>query len=185
MTIEYHLKNDLLQFNVAQLMKERAEASRLYFVDNAIVPLDDADVVIKSPISGQIRLVKVETTVLVTGTLHTTLELPCTRCLKPVDTPVTLDIEETFNPVSASGGELLDISEDIDPATLIDETHILDMTEVVRQNLYVCQPTHILCREDCKGLCATCGHNLNESTCNCQNTAIDSRWAGLLAFKDE
>ncbi len=186
MAIAYHVKGELLQFNVAQLLKEKVEASRTYEIENAIVPVDDLALTVTAPITGRIRLVRVETNVLVTGTLRTTLKLPCTRCLEPVEAPVTVEIEETFVPVSdVSVGNPVVIADDVDRATLIDESHILDLTEVVRQNLFVSQPTHILCREDCKGLCSTCGHNLNEGRCDCQNTTIDSRWSALLALKDD
>lgn len=186
MAIAHQVNGELLQFNVAQLLKEKVEASRTYEIKNAIVPVDDLALAITAPITGHIRLVRVETNVLVTGTLHTTLNLPCTRCLEPVEAPVTVEIEETFVPVSdVAVGNPVVIADDVDSATLIDEAHILDLTEVVRQNLFVSQPTHILCHENCKGLCSTCGHNLNEGRCDCQNTTIDSRWSALLALRDD
>ena len=36
-------------------------------------------------------------------------------------------------------------------------------------------PTKVLCSEDCKGICRVCGHNLNEGTCDCEDTGLDPR----------
>jgi uncharacterized protein len=40
-------------------------------------------------------------------------------------------------------------------------------------------PTQVLCRDDCKGLCAKCGANLNLADCDCEDKEIDPRWAEL------
>ena len=36
-------------------------------------------------------------------------------------------------------------------------------------------PTKVLCKEDCKGICNVCGQNLNEGTCDCEDTGLDPR----------
>jgi len=41
----------------------------------------------------------------------------------------------------------------------------------------------ILCAEDCKGLCPTCGANLNETDCDCK-APVDARWASLKDLRD-
>jgi len=180
------LKGNLLRFNVAQLLKERTEASRKFKIESALVPVDDLGLTLKSPLTGTVRMVKVGADVLVTGTLDATLEIPCTRCLTPVDVPVSIEIEETFVPVAdIATGMHLTLPEDADATTLIDEGHLLDLTEVVRQELYVSQPTQVLCREGCRGLCSQCGQNLNISTCDCETPITDSRWAALLSLKKD
>ncbi len=185
MSQSHQLKQELLQFNVAQLLKERTEASRKFNIQNAAVYVADLGLKLVAPVSGSVRLVKVAGDVLVTGTLTTVLQMPCTRCLEPVDVPVTIEIEETFIPITdIATGMHLTLPEDVDDTILIDEAHILDLTEVVRQDLFISQPTHVLCREDCRGLCPQCGQNLNVGTCNCDTTTIDSRWSSLLTFKD-
>ncbi len=44
----------------------------------------------------------------------------------------------------------------------------LDLDELVRSLVVLSLPMKNLCREDCKGLCPVCGHNLNESDCGCE-----------------
>ncbi len=185
MTQSHRLAKDLLQFNVAQLLKERTEASRKFNIEDAVIVVDDLGLILVAPLSGTIRLVKAAGDVLVTGTLSTIMQLPCTRCLEPVDVPVTIEIEETFIPITdVATGMHLTLPEDVDDSTLIDDAHILDLTEVVRQELYVSQPNQVLCREDCRGLCPRCGQNLNLDACKCDISEIDSRWSALLTLKN-
>ena len=67
----------------------------------------------------------------------------------------------------------------------IDEHHILDLTEAIRQYRVMALPMKPLCREECAGLCPTCGKNLNTGPCDCPANEIDPRWAKLLKLKSE
>lgn len=62
----------------------------------------------------------------------------------------------------------------------IDEYHLLDLTEALRQYTIVAVPMKPLCKADCAGICPTCGTNLNESTCDCDKSLKDGRWGPLL-----
>jgi uncharacterized protein len=59
----------------------------------------------------------------------------------------------------------------------------IDLTEVVREQLYLALPMKPLCREDCKGLCPVCGVNRNRETCTCQEVWVDPRMAALKKWK--
>jgi uncharacterized metal-binding protein YceD (DUF177 family) len=65
-----------------------------------------------------------------------------------------------------------------DPTYFIDEGW-LDLRQPLREQILLTLPMHPLCRPDCKGLCSTCGHNLNEGPCNCSTEEIDPRLADL------
>jgi len=54
-----------------------------------------------------------------------------------------------------------------------------DIVVPVRQALVLSMPMKPLCSEGCRGLCPTCGANLNERTCNCKTETFDPRWDGL------
>ena len=60
-----------------------------------------------------------------------------------------------------------------------DETDFLDLTEEAREAIILAFPGYPVCREACKGLCATCGANLNEVTCACRKAGRDDRWSAL------
>ncbi len=59
----------------------------------------------------------------------------------------------------------------------------IDLNELMREQFYLALPMKPLCREDCKGLCAQCGTNLNTGTCDCAPVWEDPRLAALKALK--
>ena len=177
-----------LTFNVAQLLKETVGATRSATVVADLYRLapdleagrvsDDAEPPV---LTGPVRLMRTGEGVLVQGHLTGELSMPCSRCLEPVTVPVDIDVVEVFSPtLDILTGQAVQ-PEDDDTALWIDEHHILDLREVLRQDLLVALPLHPLCREDCRGLCPTCGQNLNEGTCNCEPEP-DPRWAALAAL---
>jgi uncharacterized protein len=174
------------QFNVAQLLKQPSGTRRVYDIDTSEVPPFDDDLEVVAPFRGQVRLMRVGAGVLVTGGLETTLEVACTRCLTAFQTPVSFEIEEEFKPsVDIQTGGVLPQDPEQDEATLIDERHILDLAEVMRQSLVLSSPSSPVCRPDCQGFCPQCGQDLNEGSCDCQPEATDPRWAALKADFEE
>jgi uncharacterized protein len=55
----------------------------------------------------------------------------------------------------------------------------LDITDDIRDTLLLALPMKMLCTEDCRGLCAGCGANLNEEPCRCAASGADPRWEAL------
>jgi uncharacterized protein len=53
------------------------------------------------------------------------------------------------------------------------------LEDVLREQVLLSLPARTLCREDCKGLCPRCGHNLNTDPCECDPAPADPRWAAL------
>lgn len=103
------------------------------------------------------------------------LEGPCMRCLEQAGHALEIDAREVDQP---GGGEDLSspyLSEDV-----------LDVAAWARDALALALPTQIVCREDCAGLCAVCGANLNEAGPEHAHEAEpDPRWAALRELKLE
>lgn len=93
----------------------------------------------------------------------------CDRCLKEVK----LHIEDDFETRLVTGDE----EEKYDAYAIENET--LDIVELVSDELLAHIPFQIVCDEDCLGLCPTCGKNLNEGECNCDDAHIDPRFEVL------
>lgn len=180
-----------LIFNVAQLLKEPVGATRSATVTADVYRLapeltesgvQEADE--QPELSGRVRLILTGDGILVQGDLSTEIILPCSRCLEPVVVPIDVELEEVFTPtIDIITGQTIKPEED-DRALWIDEHHILDLSEVLRQDVLVAVPMHPVCREDCRGLCSTCGQNLNEGNCNCAPEP-DPRWATLAALLNQ
>ncbi|MGH2541254.1 MAG: YceD family protein [Ardenticatenaceae bacterium] len=176
-----------MQFNVAQLLKEATGATRKYEIREPAEELElDPELIVQEPLTGRIKFTKIPQGVLVTGELDTVLEVSCSRCLEPFDLAVSIELEEEFHSTTdVQTGARLPQGEEYDPATLIDEKHIVDLSEVVRQELLLVLPSLPVCREDCKGICPQCGQNLNEALCDCPTEFLDPRWEALRALLDE
>jgi uncharacterized protein len=169
-----------MRYNVAQLVKGPTGAYRQYDVHADIRNLDP-EMELARPLVGWIKLMRTSQGVLATGKLETSLRTECRRCLEPCDLDVVVELEEEFYPtVRIDDAPLDDVAaEDRDVALRIDEHHILDLSEVIRQALWLAGPEEALCREDCAGLCPDCGGNRNLGECTCEAAPVDPRWAAL------
>jgi uncharacterized protein len=174
--------------NVAQLLKEGVGASRRLELVGELHDIDENNAG-ATPVKVNITLVCIPTGVLVTGTAKLKLTQACRRCLELSEAEATLQIEEEFRPsIDIETGAPLPIGDDVDPELVIDEHHILDLTEVVRQLAMVEGAGYGLCQPGCKGLCPSCGSNLNLGPCTCAPTQGDPRLAvlaKLLASQDD
>jgi uncharacterized protein len=169
-----------MEYNVAQLLKGPTGGQRRYYLSEEIKNLDP-DLEPVKPLEGWITLLRTSQGILVSGTLSTVLQMECNRCLEPCEVEVEMELEEEFRPTVAINDVPLDPvpEEDEDEALTIDEHHILNLTEVVRQGIWLAAPMEALCRVDCAGLCPQCGGNRNLGECTCEEPDIDPRWAAL------
>jgi uncharacterized protein len=173
-----------MRFNVAQLLKEQTGGIRQYSLHEDIAELDP-DIRPLTSMGGDIRMVRTADGILVTGHLHTSVELVCSRCLEQFAMPVNMALEEEFRPtIDIQTGATLPLLEDDEPATRIDVHHILDLTEVVRQNILLAIPLYPVCRSKCAGLCPQCGKNWNEGPCDCKQEELDPRFQALRQLLD-
>ncbi len=164
-------------FNVAQLMKARVGTSLVNDFHEEDNQLDD-DIEVIGPIDGHVRMRRTNQGLLVDGWVELTLELSCNRCLKTFEQPMHVDFEEQFYPtVDVITGMPLDPFDE-DEIFPIDAYHEVDLTEAVRQNVLLALPMVTICREDCKGLCPQCGHDLNLGPCECK-PEVDARLSVL------
>lgn len=188
-----------MQFNVAQLLKEPTGSIRHYELVEDITELDP-ELVVMGPLVGDVQLLRINSGILVEASLSTAVRVTCNRCLAPIATPVRFTIEESFRPLTevATGrylapDEFEGAEEDLeDEALLIDEHHILDLSEVVRQNIWLALPMYPSCIWDGPGECP----NLiayrqeleaaqGEEEAAESEEAIDPRWSALLALRKQ
>jgi uncharacterized protein len=107
--------------------------------------------------------------------LRFTAELtgPCMRCLEPALPRIEVDAREIDQ---AGGGDEL-------TSPYVEEGE-LDLHGWVRDALALALPSTLLCREDCAGLCAECGANLNTAGPeHAHPREPDPRWAALRELK--
>lgn len=108
------------------------------------------------------RIVNLGGLLKLSGDLHFEFSANCLRCLKQVVTASDIKVEESFVEVSNS--------DDVDAYTF--EGNVVDIDKPLMDNIILALPMKIICSEDCKGLCKTCGTNLNIKNCNCDERKI-------------
>lgn len=110
-------------------------------------------------------------TVHVRGRLTGPLEAECGRCLEPFPLAVAQELDLFYLPRSADRPAQEEEEEvelhDHDVVVGYYEGEKLDLAALVREQLFLALPLKRLCREDCRGLCPTCGVNRNASRCSC------------------
>lgn len=107
--------------------------------------------------------------VLATGIVRGVATTPCDRCLEPA----TLDIAGEISCYYLNEPPEAD-DEDEEEYGLISAEGTVDISPAIQAAVVMDLPFIVLCREDCKGLCPTCGCNLNEQTCDCaQQREVD------------
>ena len=93
---------------------------------------------------------------LLAGSFKAKTRVTCGRCLEDFDLPIQTDFEEIYT----YPGYPLSENE-----TFIPENGTLDLEELIGDFLLLEIPINPICKEDCKGLCDTCGQNLNLESC--------------------
>jgi uncharacterized protein len=101
---------------------------------------------------------------------------PCMRCLERAEPRFEADAREVEQP-GARDEEL--------SSPYVDADGELDLAGWARDALALALPAQLTCREDCAGLCAQCGANLNEEPDHAHEAAPDPRWAKLSELRFE
>jgi uncharacterized protein len=110
-------------------------------------------------------------------------QVPCARCVEPVEIPLEADFDLIFRPAAA----------DADPterSITAPETEIgyyqedsLALEDVLREQVLLSLPARTLCKPDCKGLCPRCGADRNSQPCSCDVGPSDPRWEALAGLR--
>lgn len=161
-----------LVVNVVELLRRPGSSKDV----DATVAVDDFDFrddrVLSTPIVVHLRLESLSNGITVSGNATGEWAGECRRCLKPVAKPLRADIDELYQLVL----------EDPD-AYAIDHDQV-SLLPMLRESLLLALPLAPLCREDCPGLCATCGADLAEGPCACSPGPVDDRWSALDELRD-
>ena len=121
----------------------------------------------------------------VTGSLKTNIELPCSRCLEVARCEVTKPFDLYFrqrDELMFDEDEEVEL-DDKETRTAFFTGTKLAISEILREQLLLALPMKPLCKVDCKGLCPSCGTNLNVNTCQCPQEQFSPHMDTLLEIK--
>jgi uncharacterized protein len=127
-------------------------------------------------LDGQIRI---------TGQLETKIELVCARCLETVIEEVNRAFDLFYRPVTKDLKPKEDRLKDDDTEIGFFDGEGLFLADVLKEQVLLALPLKVICRSDCRGLCPSCGANLNHEECRCETHATDPSMAPLARLKQD
>jgi len=133
------------------------------------------------PVTGQIVLTNAGAAVSARGQLSATMVGECYRCLARHEIVLHVEVNEECRLTQIDQPPPTG-AEDAAAIPILDADDV-DLTELVRQVLALAVPPRSLCRPDCRGLCPSCGHNLNLGPCSCQEPPEKSPWDALKGLR--
>lgn len=163
-----------LRVNAAELLR-RPGSERSVDLSVTIEALgltDDPRFATDAEAHVRLRLEALTDGIVVDGTIDTPWQGTCRRCLADAGGVAQSEVHELYQKVIT------------DPDAFELEGDLLDLEPLVREMVMLDAPSTPLCREDCAGLCPTCGANLNEGSCDCAPAPADPRWEALQGLKD-
>ena len=125
------------------------------------------------PVELELRIESVMEGVLVTGRARARAAGECARCLQEIDVDLDVDLQELYvYPESEA--------EDDETGRVVDDR--IDLDPLLRDTVVLALPFRPLCRDDCPGLCVTCGARLADDPEHGHDEADDPRWAALAGW---
>jgi len=167
------MKRPLL-VNVAELLRRPGSERHMDVVVPAIdIGLRDPRV----PSDADVRVVaSLESAgggIVVTGRVETDWYGQCRRCLSPTKGRQVSEIAELYQETVTAPDAFPVVGDQV------------DLEQMTREALVIDLPSAPLCRDDCAGICASCGADLNLSPCGCPAETADPRWAALDVLREQ
>lgn len=130
-------------------------------------PGDDQILGLDGPLSVRARVSKAVDKILVRGTIRGGVRIRCDRCLEPfrreMESQFQVYLVVPKQRADQEEIELLDEDMEVDFV----KGDAVDLSDIVREQIYLSLPMRSVCKESCRGLCPMCGTNLNERYCQC------------------
>ena len=180
-----------MEFKVSELEREPIEFD-LELPPGAVDFIDEAEQVGMLATSGLAEVIhehrgpkEIVPDIRLRGKFAGKFQVPCARCVEPVETPLSAEFDLIFRPAG------VDI-EAPERSITAPETEIgyyqgdsLALEDVLREQVLLSLPVRTLCTPECKGLCPRCGANRNSQPCSCDVGPSDPRWTALAGLRSK
>jgi uncharacterized protein len=121
----------------------------------------ESDVKLGESVHIDLKIEYIEEMIIVSGVVSGKYHAVCGRCLADIDEKFNIDFRENFLHLS-------DIGEDSDDYKY--EGGHIELASPLIDNILLDLPSAMLCKKDCRGLCISCGKNLNNGDCSCDHS---------------
>jgi len=171
--MKIELKRTSEDFSQKLKLKENPEA----------LGLEAEGIIFEAPIEVELSVTKSQDQLICQGRVKTSVKMECSRCLAEYDQGLSANLDFVVD----LAGNADEMRSEEDGYFFADPTStFFEIDALAREGIILSLPLKPLCSEDCKGLCPTCGTDLNKSRCSCVKEKTDPRWdqlKGLLKKK--
>ena len=164
------MRNHSFLVQISDLLRRHGAQRRVSVSGSIEVQVDQIEEC--GPIDAQVRIEEMNGGVLVRGEVTASMLLRCNRCLGEVSFQAIAPVVQAFG--EETGTDILPIGPD----------GAIDLSEVLHDELCLSIPLVPLCSEACRGLCASCGNDLNVDPCGGHSEASGSPFAALEGLLD-
>jgi len=144
--------------------------------------LEEVDVI--NPCFVELKLTPIGTKYRIIGSIRLKLKLQCSRCSESYPFDLFSDFDLLYLPIEKMTSEVELELKDKDANIAYYSEDRIELLELLQEQVLLALPMKPICSEECKGLCPSCGANLNVSSCNCQAASIDPRLEKLKQIKE-
>jgi len=140
------------------------------------------DYFVKAPLQVSLSYYRAGTEIFVSGTLDTASRASCSRCAEEFELASRRHFRYVLAPkVMSDNNDAALRAEDLEFSFYQGDE--IDLSPLIREQALLGMAERPLCGEDCRGLCAHCGANLNQGDCDCAPGSLDLRLAVLRTLK--
>lgn len=168
MNYPVHTSRDAFRLNIGFLINQVIGTSRDFIIEYPSIHIEpDLDL---DDLSANIRITRTPQGMFVQTKLSAISFGQCVRCL----TEVKPRLEVKFSELYAFSTRTVS-----DSGLILPEDGHIDLAPIIRDYVWLEIPSNPLCSIECKGLCVTCGENLNTNPHKHEEETIDPRLARL------
>jgi uncharacterized protein len=162
------------------LLAQLAEGQNSFELEADPDELGLSEYTFSAPLRCEIGIQRIRDRIDVHLDLETAVKLSCSRCGEPMRYEIQTSVDVTFLPELRRR----ETEDEQDATDLEFYREEIDLRGVVRDTFLLAVPIAVLCRKDCKGLCPSCGTNLNLSSCECEKKGASSPFEKLRRIVD-
>jgi len=138
-------------------------------LDNKKILVESSTIGIKNVI-GHIKCIiscdKTSTGYRIYGNVLCNNKFSCDRCLIEIEK----NIKTSLNTLLTNNKDIVK-DKDTDVIIFTKSDDFIDLSSILHDIIEVEKPIKSLCSDDCKGICPSCGLDLNRSNCNCKDNS--------------
>jgi uncharacterized protein len=169
--------------DITEKVKSLETVDKVALYPSLILAQDAGECQFLSPVTVSLSVAREFDHIRVNGNVGTTVRLTCSRCLSEFTSELSSNFTIFYTKAVIAQPE---DEVELDDQDLISATYSgdeIDFSDEVAEQILLEIPYKPLCAEECNGLCASCGIDLNNFDCTCKNNAVSMAFSSLQGLK--